>query len=673
MKSLTHLERGALVVLIAGLLALVIANAWLSDDAYITFRTVDNAVNGYGLTWNVDERVQVYTHPLWMFLVTGWYAVTGEIFFTSLILSIALSLIAVCLIAFGTRGTFTMTAAAVVALVLSKAFVDYATSGLENPLTHLILAGFILVYLRPASPSSKDNGRIFVLSLLASLGMVNRLDTALLFAPALALVVIEQRTWKAVGYAALGFLPLVAWEAFALFYYGTPFPNTAMAKLNAGLIPASALRREGWLYLYNSLRVDPVTLTTVAVAGLLPFATRTWRKVPLAGGILLYLLYIVRVGGDFMSGRFLTAPLFVAAALLTSHRGFPAGEAKAPSRSGRVREIGLLLVLALIGLTAPYTPLQAPGSESADKDPEVWIKGRSMTDERANYYANTGLLPALRRDSPLPDHDWALEGRAAREQGRELAVRGSVGFYGFFAGPDVHVVDILALGDPLLARLPVSDPNWQIGHFGRRPPAGYLATLRGDANRIEDPNLATYYAVVSDVVRGPLWSPARWRKIVELNLGTYDHNRDAYAYHHGPGFEREMMVVNPTDRAYVYAYVWNNGASEAYLLDDQSTRGSVYPVRWSITPSGVDFEGSFKTKIAEIGPLSDEELLNVGAFFADAPDSGDYTMVEYRYWFSLNKNGEFTVILPGLAWYNGHAPGGFWQEIDADDVLQLNP
>ena len=45
-----------------------IVNAWVGDDAYITFRTVDNFVNGYGLTWNTSERVQAYTHPLWMFL-----------------------------------------------------------------------------------------------------------------------------------------------------------------------------------------------------------------------------------------------------------------------------------------------------------------------------------------------------------------------------------------------------------------------------------------------------------------------------------------------------------------------------------------------------------------------------------------------------------------------------
>jgi hypothetical protein len=47
-----------------------IRNAWICDDAYITFRTVDNFIQGYGLRWNIQERVQTYTHPLWMFLLS---------------------------------------------------------------------------------------------------------------------------------------------------------------------------------------------------------------------------------------------------------------------------------------------------------------------------------------------------------------------------------------------------------------------------------------------------------------------------------------------------------------------------------------------------------------------------------------------------------------------------
>ena len=37
----------------------LVRTAWIGDDAYITFRTIDNFVHGYGLRWNVAEREQL--------------------------------------------------------------------------------------------------------------------------------------------------------------------------------------------------------------------------------------------------------------------------------------------------------------------------------------------------------------------------------------------------------------------------------------------------------------------------------------------------------------------------------------------------------------------------------------------------------------------------------------
>ena len=87
-------------MLIALIISLFVVTSWLSEDAYITFRTVDNFINGYGLTWNVAERVQSFTHPLWMLMIAGFYAVTGEIFFSVITLSILLSTMAVAILLF---------------------------------------------------------------------------------------------------------------------------------------------------------------------------------------------------------------------------------------------------------------------------------------------------------------------------------------------------------------------------------------------------------------------------------------------------------------------------------------------------------------------------------------------------------------------------------------------
>ncbi len=470
---------------------------------------------------------------------------------------------------------------------------------------------------------------------------------------------------------------MVAWTAFSLFYYGSPVPNTALAKLNAGLIPAAEIRREGLLYLLNSWRVDPITLGAIGVGVVMPLVGRAWRRLPLAAGCLLYLAYIVRVGGDFMSGRFLTAPLFLAVAVgATTAWPWP--------RSARLSRSVLLLACLGVGLTAPYTPLRAPGGTSADDDPALWVRGRSITDERANYYMVTGLLPALARDGEPIAHDWAEEGRRARGTGQQISVRGSVGFYGYEAGPEVHVVDLLGLGDPLLARLPVTDPNWQVGHFGRRPPEGYLETLESGENRLRDAGLAAYYEVLATVTRGNLWDPVRWREVGRLNAGRYDHLIDGYAFVRGSGLHAELEITNPTAAPYVYAYVWNNGAGETWLLDDASVPGQVYHLGWRIAPTGVTLEGDHLERLAAIGALSDGEPLNVGVIFAKAPSLGAdpatcpdpeacrYEIYEVRYWFRLGKGDPMTVLRPGLAWYNGEAPGGYWREVDAGAAMRVH-
>src|SRR5262245_21524173 len=47
----------------------VFLKAWVSEDAFITFRYVANVLAGHGPVFNVGERVQGYTHPLWFILL----------------------------------------------------------------------------------------------------------------------------------------------------------------------------------------------------------------------------------------------------------------------------------------------------------------------------------------------------------------------------------------------------------------------------------------------------------------------------------------------------------------------------------------------------------------------------------------------------------------------------
>jgi arabinofuranosyltransferase len=502
--------------LLAGFAVVLLRTAWLADDAYITFRVVDNFVEGYGLRWNVAERVQAATHPLWLLLLCALSLITREVYFTSLGLSILLSVGAVWLAT--QRGASNLQAGlfGVVVLTCSRAFVEYSTSGLESCLTHLLLALFALRFLR----QDDAERRLLVLAAIAGLAAFNRLDTVLFFVPALGWE-LYRRGPRGLRSVVAGFLPLALWLLFATFYYGFPLPNTAPAKLGAG-IGGGELAAQGLRYLVNSVRWDAITPLAIAGGLASVVVRRSPQRTCLAAGASLYLLYIVKIGGDFMSGRLLTAPLLVAVVLIVSSEA-------------RKALWGVATAAAIgIALLSPAPPFMSGGDYGLARSPEA-VDAHGIADERAFQYPHTGLL----RDGTgiAPTGELARRGRDARARGDLLAVAGAIGFFGYLAGPEVHVVDTHALADPLLARMPAirSDPyyaaflatfresreapGWRIGHYRRALPTGYLACLLGDDGGFEDASLRRFVQKLSVVTRGPLFGSGRLLEIVRFNLG----------------------------------------------------------------------------------------------------------------------------------------------------------
>jgi len=498
---------------------LMIKTAWVGDDAYISFRPLDNLLNGHGLRWNVAERVQVYTDPAWLMLVLLFYSITHEIYLTVIVLSIVVSFGAVFLLVRYIASSNAAAIAALCAAISSKAFIDYTTSGLENALGYLLVACFCVCLLRPLPNLSKFRWLVF----FASLAAFNRLDSALLFAPAIAYT--AWICWKVekvpfsqlVSRAILYSIPVWGWLLFSLIYFGFAFPNTYYAKLYTGL-PRMEMFTQGILYYFNSFDRDPVTLIVLGLTLAAAYTSRDPRLIVGAIGISLYLLYIVKIGGDFMSGRFFTVPLVFGLALLIHLRLRP------------ITWSALAVCFLGLGLLAKNPSLLTDETYGADI---LWsfkrdlvlnsvADGRGVADERASYYQGTGLLPVLRHDRYVPMFEWVGRGQAARNKGRHLVVFETPGFYGFYAGPHVHILDTFALGDPLLSKLPVVNASdWRIGHFRRGVPTGYLETLQTGKNLIENPEISELYRSIKILTRDPIWSVQRFREIAKMNLGFY--------------------------------------------------------------------------------------------------------------------------------------------------------
>jgi arabinofuranosyltransferase len=492
--------------LIAAYIAIMLWNGWLADDAFITMRSIDNFVNGYRLTWNVNERVQVFTHPLWMLFSLLVYAIVRDPFITLYGLSIVISIGAIIILVFKVAKDGRLAIISLVPLSFSKAFIDYSTSGLENPLSHLLVILYLFIWLN----KEKKQNSLLWLTLVAALATTNRLDAFLIFLPSLAFEYLSKPMPVRLK-SLLGFTPFIAWEIFATFYFGFPFPNTAYAKLNIGL-EKSKLFFQGMQYFLNSITWDPITLITILISFIVILSAREWKKIPLLAGIFLYSLYVLWIGGDFMSGRFFSSIFFLAVGLIAS------SEIKLNTRMAWVA-----VALAIgIGLLGPNPPML---THPQDEKMPGWY---GISDQRTSWFQVTGLPIILKADK-FPTHHNIDKAIQAKESGTTVIQESTAGLFGFYVGPDVYVIDIYALTNPLLARIPVLNVNNpRIGHFPRDLPEGYYETLVTSKNRIKDENLGAYYDKLMVLVRGDLFSPERLVEIVKFNLGQYDYYMDAY-------------------------------------------------------------------------------------------------------------------------------------------------
>ena len=216
-----------------------------------------------------------------------------------------------------------------------------------------------------------------------------------------------------------------------------------------------------------------------------------------------------------MSGRFFSAPLILSVALLVR---------RAEDSSTLEKYIWISLILLLGVLLAPLKSYANP----LESDIITFDNTTDIADERFGYYRYSNLLLLSRRQD-FKLYPFAEYGLYLRKEEIKVSVLSGVGMAGYYAGPGVHIIDELGLGDPLLSRLKPQDiKNWHIAHFRRNVPDGYYQTIESGENKINDPALAEYYDKLHLIISGDIWTTARWQAIWKMNTGQYDHLLDAY-------------------------------------------------------------------------------------------------------------------------------------------------
>jgi hypothetical protein len=297
-----------------------ISKSWTSDDAFISFRYAQNLVEGKGLVYNAGERVEGYSNFLWTLLVALGMELKldpidttnalGVISFTSTIFififiswrlfkdnrlwGIFLPLTALCLLA-------------------QAHFREFATGGLETSFfTFLISLGFAGLIFSRSRRGYLLTGLVFVLVALTRPDGIIFYPLSLFF-----LILTASHTPRRIWYFLLPLIVIfIPYYILRFLYYGYPFPNTYYAK-SAYLSWWS----QGWVYLLLYLESYYVLLLLpiLGVAALiknrrsfgklihLPFHFNRVQNSVLLSLLfsVIFTVYVVRVGGDFMFARFL--------------------------------------------------------------------------------------------------------------------------------------------------------------------------------------------------------------------------------------------------------------------------------------------------------------------------------------------------------------------------------
>jgi arabinofuranosyltransferase len=394
---------------------------WMSDDAFIHLRVVEQLTAGHGPVYNLHERVEASTSALWVGilaladLVGGWAlpwkaVVLGLVFAGGGLLLAERAGTRLARADGDLRPVVPLGAFVVAAL---PPFWDYATSGLETGLTFGWLGACQWWCARRVTAAEPMGwGADLLGGVLVGLGYLVRPDLAvftLAFAVVLVLAVRRAGPWRVAALvAAMGALPL-AYQVFRMGYYGMLVPNTAVAK-EAG----HAQWGQGWEYLAD-LSAPYWLWWPVAGLGALLVAQavadrragarlRAACRLAPAVAAVVYGLYVVRVGGDFMHARLLLPALFALAAPV----GVPVSAADLQRLRGPWEP--RLVVLALVGAWAVVCAALLPFAGAIPHTP-----GFSIEDERAHWDGRVRLdLLASQFGGPRRGEIRALEASAVK-------------------------------------------------------------------------------------------------------------------------------------------------------------------------------------------------------------------------------------------------------------------
>ncbi|MGZ4033822.1 MAG: hypothetical protein ACXVP4_03080 [Bacteroidia bacterium] len=301
---------------------------WLGDDVFIGFRYIQNILAGNGFVYNKGERVEGYTHFLWLVIATFFAWLKCSPLITTQVLGILSSigtLILVTLIGYkiSKRNNFFILPFMVIALALNYDYNVWATSGLETSFfTFLLCSSFYVFFFS----SFEGNKKLILTGLFFCLALMSRPDGLLIIFVANALYVVNRLFNKIslskiiVSLLFLNLALLVIYVPYFIWrynYFGFIFPNTYYDKLGSETLFSKGFYYI-WLYFkphftsFLIIILPPLVIFPLLKGSIIKqlkeYLSDNWNAAFLTALVVVYsylILFVAKVGGDFMHARFI--------------------------------------------------------------------------------------------------------------------------------------------------------------------------------------------------------------------------------------------------------------------------------------------------------------------------------------------------------------------------------
>jgi hypothetical protein len=195
------------------------------DDALIYYRYIENFINGSGLVYNIGERFNAFTSPLYIYISVLASSVTKEVEITQLVLNGAL-LIASCITLIYIFDELKMSLAGFISSMMAvTAKYFYQVFGMETNL--FILLSLLIIYFY-------FKGNFIALSFSSAFLLITRGEGLFLLLILFYFVYKERRDKLKFSLLLPAITVLAANSVFNYLYYGNFLPHTLLAKIYQG-------------------------------------------------------------------------------------------------------------------------------------------------------------------------------------------------------------------------------------------------------------------------------------------------------------------------------------------------------------------------------------------------------------------------------------------------------